>query len=75
MPLLAKQGWADAIECAQLLGQELNVPPESILLASTGVIGQRIKMEPLRAAIPQLVAKATRKMVPMRLLRLFVRLI
>ncbi|OLP19548.1 bifunctional ornithine acetyltransferase/N-acetylglutamate synthase [Leptolyngbya sp. 'hensonii'] len=50
------QGWADALECAQLLGEQLNIAPESVLLASTGVIGQRIKMEILRAALPQLVA-------------------
>ena len=50
-----EQGWTDALESANLLGKALNIPPESILLASTGVIGQRIKMEPLRAAIPRLV--------------------
>lgn len=50
------QGWADAQESAQLLAQSLNLAPESILLASTGVIGQRIKMEALRAGIPQVVA-------------------
>ena len=52
-------GWQDAIESAKLLAQELNIAPEQILLASTGVIGQRIKMDALRAAIPQLVASAT----------------
>ncbi|MBD2104702.1 bifunctional ornithine acetyltransferase/N-acetylglutamate synthase [Leptolyngbya sp. FACHB-261] len=52
------QGMTDALECAQVLGQALSVPPEQILLASTGVIGQRIKMEPLKAAIPRLVAEA-----------------
>jgi glutamate N-acetyltransferase / amino-acid N-acetyltransferase len=51
-----KEGWLDALECAMLLGQELNMPSESILLASTGVIGQRIKMEPLRSGIGKLVA-------------------
>ncbi|HAX79618.1 MAG TPA: arginine biosynthesis bifunctional protein ArgJ, partial [Cyanobacteria bacterium UBA11372] len=35
------------------------IPAESILLASTGVIGQRIKMDALRAGIPQLVAAAS----------------
>ncbi len=53
------QGWADASESAQLLGKQLNIPPESILLASTGVIGQRIRMDALREAIPQLVAAAS----------------
>lgn len=52
-------GWEDALESARLLGQELNVPPDGILLASTGVIGQRIKMEQLRQAITPLVRAAT----------------
>lgn len=50
------QGWLDALESATLLGQVLNIPAESILLASTGVIGQRIRMDVLRSGIPQLVA-------------------
>lgn len=52
------QGWLDALECAMLLGQALNIPAESVLLASTGVIGQRIRMEVMRSGIPQLVAAA-----------------
>jgi glutamate N-acetyltransferase/amino-acid N-acetyltransferase len=47
---------ADAEECAQLLAKELDIDPNTVLLASTGVIGQRIKMEPMRAGIPQVVA-------------------
>jgi glutamate N-acetyltransferase/amino-acid N-acetyltransferase len=50
------QGMADAIACAEALSQQLQIPPEAILLASTGVIGQRIKLDPLKAALPQLVA-------------------
>lgn len=49
-------GAADAEECAQLLAKELDIDPNTVLLASTGVIGQRIKMEPMRAGIPQVVA-------------------
>ncbi len=49
-------GWQDAVESAEELGKALNISPESILLASTGVIGQRIKMDALKAAIPQLVS-------------------
>ncbi|MBL1175437.1 bifunctional ornithine acetyltransferase/N-acetylglutamate synthase [Pantanalinema sp. GBBB05] len=48
-------GMTDAIDSAQSLSQILSVPPEAILLASTGVIGQRIKMDILKAALPQLV--------------------
>jgi glutamate N-acetyltransferase/amino-acid N-acetyltransferase len=51
-------GWQDALKSAELLGKELNISPDEILLASTGVIGQRIKMEALETAIPQVVAAA-----------------
>ena len=50
-------GWTDAVESAQALATILNVAPESILLASTGVIGQRIKMDALKAGLPKLVAE------------------
>ncbi len=53
------QGWLDALECAMLLGQVLNIPADSVLLASTGVIGQRIRMEAMRNGISQLVAAAS----------------
>ncbi len=52
------QGWADANESAELLARELGISPELVLVASTGVIGQRIKMDQLRTGIPQLVAAA-----------------
>ena len=48
-------GWDDAISCANVLADALNIAPEAVLLASTGVIGQRIKMDALIAGIPQLV--------------------
>jgi glutamate N-acetyltransferase/amino-acid N-acetyltransferase len=54
-----EQGWADALDSAATLGKALNVDPEMILLASTGVIGKRIKMDALKAAIPELVAQAS----------------
>jgi glutamate N-acetyltransferase/amino-acid N-acetyltransferase len=53
------QGWQDALESAQILAKELNISADAVLLASTGVIGQRIKMEALRQGIPQLVAAAS----------------
>ncbi|UBF29357.1 bifunctional ornithine acetyltransferase/N-acetylglutamate synthase [Kovacikia minuta CCNUW1] len=49
------KGWEDALDSAHSLSQQLNIAPESILLASTGVIGRRIKMDALKAALPQLV--------------------
>ena len=54
-----EQGWQDALSSAQLLGNSLNIAPDTILLASTGVIGQRIPMDALRKAIPQLTKALT----------------
>ena len=51
-------GWQDAVNSAQALAQVLNIPAQAILLASTGVIGQRIKMDKLVAALPALAAAA-----------------
>ncbi|MEH2313564.1 MAG: bifunctional ornithine acetyltransferase/N-acetylglutamate synthase [Nostoc sp.] len=50
------QGYLDTLESAMAVGQALNIPSESVLLASTGVIGQRIKMDALRSGIPKVVA-------------------
>ncbi|ACK71950.1 arginine biosynthesis bifunctional protein ArgJ [Gloeothece citriformis PCC 7424] len=49
-------GWQDALKSAELVAAQLNVPPESILLASTGVIGKRIRMDAMESGIPTLVA-------------------
>lgn len=50
------QGWVDAVDSAETLAQCLGISADGVLLASTGVIGQRIQIEPLKAAIPALVA-------------------
>ncbi len=50
-----EQGWQDALASAKALGEALNIPSDSILLASTGVIGQRIRMDALLSGIPTLV--------------------
>lgn len=50
-----QQGWLDALESAQILAQALNISPDSVLLASTGVIGHRIRMDAIRSGIPRLV--------------------
>ena len=52
-------GRLDAIASAKLLGEQLNISPDAVLLASTGVIGQRIKMEQLRQGILPLVRAAS----------------
>lgn len=54
-----EQGWRDAIESAELLGAAIGAPAESVLVASTGVIGERIKMGALRSGIPKLVEVAS----------------
>ncbi|HAC62244.1 MAG TPA: arginine biosynthesis bifunctional protein ArgJ [Cyanothece sp. UBA12306] len=50
-----EQGWQDALDSAKWVAQALNIAPDEILLASTGVIGQRIKMEAMEKGIPELV--------------------
>lgn len=50
-----QQGVIDAHESAQMVAQALNISSDTILLASTGVIGQRIRMDAMRAAMPQLI--------------------
>ena len=52
-------GWEDAKKSAKLLAQELNIPSDAVLLASTGVIGQRIKMDRLQEGLNPLVRAAT----------------
>ncbi len=52
-------GWVDAVASANTLASRLNIAPEAVLLASTGVIGERIKMDALIAGIPGLVDAAS----------------
>eukprot|EP00271_Cylindrocystis_brebissonii_P010295 TRINITY_DN26454_c0_g1_i1.p1 TRINITY_DN26454_c0_g1~~TRINITY_DN26454_c0_g1_i1.p1 ORF type:complete len:517 (+),score=103.82 TRINITY_DN26454_c0_g1_i1:52-1551(+) len=47
-------GYADTVECAEALAKLLDVPWSSVLIESTGVIGQPIKKAPLIAALPEL---------------------
>lgn len=49
-------GLADAQTSANLVAQILGIAAEEVLIASTGVIGKRIRMEPLAAGLPKLVA-------------------
>ncbi|MFH1137203.1 MAG: bifunctional glutamate N-acetyltransferase/amino-acid acetyltransferase ArgJ [Pseudomonadota bacterium] len=50
------QGLADAAASAAAAAAALGCPPDQVLLASTGVIGQPLNIEKLAAAIPALVA-------------------
>ncbi|NEP01676.1 MAG: bifunctional ornithine acetyltransferase/N-acetylglutamate synthase [Symploca sp. SIO2E9] len=54
-----EQGWQDALTSAKAIAQALEIPAESVLLASTGVIGQRIPMDALLSGIPELVSTAS----------------
>ena len=55
--ILGSAGWEDAVSSANTLSKKLGVPAMSILLESTGVIGQRIKIDKMLSAIPQLVSE------------------
>ncbi len=53
-----KQGLADATRMADLAAERLGVPPKNVLVASTGVIGQKLPMELLMAGIEQVTLSA-----------------
>ncbi len=48
------EGLADAAEMADLAAKNIGVSPENVLVASTGVIGQPLPMELIRAGIGQI---------------------
>lgn len=50
------QGMEDAVQTAQSVARELNIDEEDVLVSSTGVIGQRLPLEKITAAVPELVA-------------------
>ena len=45
------EGYRDAVAMAELAAAELGVPPHAVLVASTGIIGQRLPMERLARGI------------------------
>ncbi|XP_024976011.1 arginine biosynthesis bifunctional protein ArgJ, chloroplastic [Cynara cardunculus var. scolymus] len=49
-------GYQDVIDCSNTLAKLLQVRPDEILIESTGVIGQRIKKEPLLSSLPKLIS-------------------
>ena len=51
-----EQGLADAAEMAQWTAGNIGVSPEQVVVASTGVIGQRLPMELIRAGIERIIA-------------------
>lgn len=54
------RGLADAKEMAKLTAQSLGVPVRSILVGSTGVIGQFLPMTVIREGVPRLVQRLRR---------------
>jgi glutamate N-acetyltransferase / amino-acid N-acetyltransferase len=50
------QGTADAKEMAQLTAKAIGCREDHVLVASTGVIGVNLKMDKIRAGVPQAVA-------------------
>ncbi len=53
-----EQGLADAVEMAELAAEHIGVAPTDVLVASTGVIGQWLPMERIRAGVGQVVLTA-----------------
>lgn len=50
-----KQGMDDAVATAGRAAEELGIDPEQVLVASTGVIGQFLPIDKIKAAVPGLV--------------------
>lgn len=49
-----KEGYQDCQETAKAAAKALNIDPETVLVASTGVIGQRLPIEKLTAGVEML---------------------
>jgi len=49
------QGYRDAKETAVSLARSLGIKPGAVLVSSTGIIGKRLPLEKIKAAIPALV--------------------
>jgi len=58
-------GLADTGLTADLVGKVLGISPDEILVASTGVIGQRLDMDKVKKAIPGLKEALTPEGIPM----------
>ena len=56
-----ERGLKDAREMVKQTAELLRIPPSHVLIASTGVIGQPLPMDKVRAAIPKLVKSLSPK--------------
>ena len=54
-----KQGFKDAVTMCQTIAKQLNVDPHQVLLASTGIIGQKMPITKITAGIETAAAKAS----------------
>ena|SRR3989338_2974894 len=57
---MGRMGYRHAKEMVNLTAKSLGVPPEKILVASTGVIGDTLPIEKIKKGIPALVKKLSR---------------
>lgn len=48
------RGDGDTMQCAELVARQLECPVHEVLTFSTGVIGQRLPMDNIKAAVPKL---------------------
>lgn len=53
------EGIADNLKLVQAVAQHLEIDPEQVLVASTGIIGLRLELDKLLPAIPELIKKQT----------------
>jgi glutamate N-acetyltransferase/amino-acid N-acetyltransferase len=49
-----EQGFSDGEEMVALTAKKLNLPPEDVLIANTGVIGKKLQMEKIRAGLEKI---------------------
>jgi len=55
---VGEPGLKDAVEMADLAARTIGLPPEAVLVASTGVIGQRLSMDLIRSGMKQITVSA-----------------
>lgn len=56
-----KQGYSTAQKTALLIGQLLNINPQDVIVASTGIIGKQLPFEKIESAAPELVKHLSEK--------------
>ena len=54
------RGYADAVEMAKLVANRLKIPPHTVFVGSTGVIGQPLPMARIRRGVPAAIRQLRR---------------